>query len=1107
MLPSDKTMNPIGTLIALLLFVLPCAAQVSDRYAVVLAEPPLAARYGTRAELFTPAGVTARAQVEASQGTFQTALEARQFSVTGASSLLLNAVFVSTSPGRLAELENMPGVLGVVRLRKYKRSLNKALPLLGADLAWPAVGGFPNAGKGIRIGIIDTGVDQTHPSLQDNTLQAPPGFPKCDAPANCVGFTNSKVIVARSYVRRLAAGTGTVDPATSTPDDYSARDRSGHGTAVATSAAGNSSSGAVPISGVAPKAWVGSYKVFGSPQVNDTTSDDVLIAALEDALADGMDVISVSVGTPALSGPTDSGTACGNRAGVPCDPAGAAFEAAAQKGALIVVAGGNQGAEGLNYPTFGSITSPGTAPSVITVGGTTNSHGFTPAVRVPGPAVPTNISAITAQPTDAFAPYGASAGPLLDVARLGDDGYACNPLPAGALTNAFALIQRGPAGDGACAFNTKMHNAVTAGATAVIFYDYPDDPDWPITPSNLGSFGQPAVILANADGVNLKMYLQTNPGATVIIDPAGSDLVSVNPNELVYYSSMGPATGTNGIKPDLVTVAGGGQNGDLIYMGTQTWDPLGELYSATGYIAAAGTSFATPLAAGAAALVKQAHPEYSAAQVKSALVNTAAQDVLNDDSGDPVKVTQTGGGRLLANLGIQTNVTIAPASVSFGVVTSALLPLRQVLQITNTGTSPLSLALGLVNTASATSAPISLDKTTLTVAAGASSPVTVSITGTTPASGIYFGAVTIAGGSVPLRVPWMFVVGSTRVGNFVPISGDGNNGATGRVIPDRAISFRVTDANGIAISNAAVNFLVNSGSVPMTLSATSARTDVYGFASTTATAGDTVGSYSIEGCVGACTATNQFEYTFTGNIRQAATISAGGVVPAAGAAGPLAPGSYFSIYGTDLADSTAVTSTARLPVVIDRATVSFDVPSAGISLPARLVFVSSGQINAQVPWELAGQKSAQVKVIVNGVPGNVVTVPLTDAAPAFFENPIGSGVVAAVDPLNFFSPIITARDPAARGSVISLYANGLGAVNKPPASGEAASLTVLSSTLATPVVTIGGQNAPVLFSGLTPGLPGLYQINVTVPGGIGTGSQPVTLTLGGLTAKGSIPLR
>lgn len=1100
-------MISIRRLFALFLVTVPCVAQAAERYAVILTEPSVAARFATRADMFSPGAAAARVQLETQQRLLRARLEDQQFSITGSSSLLLNAVFVAATPDQVTQLEKLPGVAGVVLLRKYNKLLNKALPLTGADLAWPDVGGFPGAGKGIRIGLLDTGVDQTHPSLQDNTLHAPAGFPKCDTPANCRDFTNSKVIVARSYVRQLAVGTGTINPALSKPDDYSARDRSGHGTAAATAAAGNSSAGAVPVSGVAPKAWIGSYKVFGSPQVNDVTTDDVLIAALEDALTDGMDVIALSVGTVAFTGASEAGLACGKSAGVPCDLAGAAFEAAAQKGALIVVAAGNAGAQGLNYPTFGSISSPGTAPSVITVGGTSNSHGFTPAVRVPGARVPANLSAISAQPSDAFAPYGAYAAPLVDVARLGNDGYACVPLPSGSLANSFALIQRGPVGDAACAFSAKMQNAVDAGATAVIFYDYPDDAAWPIAPSNLGTFEQQAVILANSDGANLKAYLETNPGATVIIDPSGADLVSVNPNELVYYSSMGPTTGTNAIKPDLVTVAGGGQNGDLIYMGAQSWDPLGELYSATGYIGAAGTSFATSLAAGAAALVKQAHPGYSAAQVKSALLNTAAQDVLNDDSGDPVKVTQTGGGRLLANLAIQTSVTVSPASVSFGTVASASLPLRQVLQIANTGASPLSLTLAVTSIASATSAPVSLDKVSLAMAAGASVPVTLSVTGTAPAAGVYYGAVTITGGSVPLRVPWMFVVGSTRAGNFIPVSGDGNDGAISQGLPSGSIIFRVTDVNGVAIPNSVANFLVNSGSVPMKLNATTARTDAWGFASIGVTAGDTAGSYSIDGCLGACSSTNQFQYTFTGNIRQPPAISPGGVVPAAGKAGPLAPGSYFSIYGSGLADTIAVTSTARLPVAIEHVTVSFDVPAADISVPARLVFVSSGQINAQVPWEVTGQKLAQVKVIVNGVPGNVVTVPLADAAPAFFENPIGSGVVAAIDPLNYFSPVITVKEPATRGSVVALYANGLGLVGNTPASGEAASLTTLSQTVATPVVNIGGQNAQVLFSGLTPGLPGLYQINVTVPSNIPAGSQPVTLTIGGAIAAGTIPLK
>jgi uncharacterized protein (TIGR03437 family) len=170
-------------------------------------------------------------------------------------------------------------------------------------------------------------------------------------------------------------------------------------------------------------------------------------------------------------------------------------------------------------------------------------------------------------------------------------------------------------------------------------------------------------------------------------------------------------------------------------------------------------------------------------------------------------------------------------------------------------------------------------------------------------------------------------------------------------------------------------------------------------------------------------------------------------------------------------------------------------------VPARLVFVSAGQINAQVPWEMQGQSSAQVKVIVNGNTSNVLPVQIAAYAPAFFDNPIGSGVVAAIDPLNTANPVITASNPAKRGSTVALYANSLGPVSNQPASGDVASATALARTTTVPTVSIGGQAAQVSYSGLTPGLPGLYQINVTVPGNIAAGSQPVSLTIGGVTAK------
>jgi len=120
----------------------------------------------------------------------------------------------------------------------------------------------------------------------------------------------------------LAAGSDPNNPAAdSRPDDYSPRDRSGHGTATASCAAAASTIAAAgfAISGMAPKAYLGNYKIFGSPEVNDGATDDVIIMALEDALNDHMDVASLSLGSPALTGPLDTGAACGNATGVPCD--------------------------------------------------------------------------------------------------------------------------------------------------------------------------------------------------------------------------------------------------------------------------------------------------------------------------------------------------------------------------------------------------------------------------------------------------------------------------------------------------------------------------------------------------------------------------------------------------------------------------------------------------------------------------------------------------------------------------------------------------------------------------------------------------------------------
>ncbi len=131
---------------------------------------------------------------------------------------------------------------------------------------------------------------------------------------------------------------------------------------------------------------------------------------------------------------------------------------------------------------------------------------------------------------------------------------------------------------------------------------------------------------------------------------------------------------------------------------------------------------------------------------------------------------------------------------------------------------------------------------------------------------------------------------------------------------------------------------------------------------------------------------------------------------------------------------------------------------------------------------------------------NVVTLPLAQYAPTIFQ---ANGIVAAVDATT--GTIITASNPAHAGDVVELYANGLGPVNNQPASGDPASTSAasLATTKTQPTVTIGGQNATVSYSGLNPGNPGLYQINVTVPS-VAAGNQTVALSIGGVSAPTAV---
>ena len=266
-----------------------------------------------------------------------------------------------------------------------------------------------------------------------------------------------------------------------------------------------------------------------------------------------------------------------------------------------------------------------------------------------------------------------------------------------------------------------------------------------------------------------------------------------------------------------------------------------------------------------------------------------------------------------------------------------------------------------------------------------------------------------------------------------------------------------------------------------------AVTDAFGIAAAQPILGPEPGTYSYKVTAGG------MSHTFTGFARAQPVISS--IVDAASLQpGALAPGSYISIVGSGLSDYTDAHLAAPHPLAIDSVSVSFDVPSAHLSVPGHLIYASPTWINVQVPWELEGQTSVQVKVNVNFSPSNVATIPLAPTAPAFFL--MADGNVWARD-LNYQA--INASNPAHPGETIELYANGLGPVTNQPASGDPAPAGPYAET-PPPVVMIGTQQATVLFSGLTPGSGTLYVLNVVVPPSLAPGTYPVTVSIGGRTS-------
>ncbi len=747
------------------------AGFVPGRYIVELSDESVAAHM-VRVSPRTPARLSLRSaeadlhrrRVMAQQDTAAAAIQSAGGEVLDTIQEASNVLVVRIPDAQASQLASIPGVSGVYRERTFHLLLDHALPLHHVPEAWAQVGPA-NAGAGIRIAIIDTGIDVGHPGFLDSGFSAPTGFPK--GTSGYQSYTNNKVIVARSYASLFAA----TDP------DPSPADHVGHGTATAMAAGGVQNTGPLAtISGVAPRAYIGSYKVFGTPGVNDSSTESAILKAISDAVADGMDVISMSLGSD-VAPPLAS------------DQEVEALASAAAAGVVVVAAAGNNGSDPM------TVGSPASGPSVIAVGASANDRLFAASVVVSGGGT------FQAAPGSASASLAAVTGPLADITKFDSTGMACSSLPAGSLAGSVALILRGT-----CTFETKLNNAKAAGAIGGLVYDNVVEP---VFTMGMGAATLPADLVSNADGLRVKelaahgVGVTRHPAASALLrrfpsQPQGQSLqvtlqfalapAYTSPAQLASFSAEGPNVDL-AIKPDLVAV------GVNMYTAAQKLDPNGDVYNSTGYAVEQGTSFSTPLVAGTAALVKAARPGLNAAQYRSLIVNSA--DSAYFVPGTAALVQQAGVGVLNVLKAINATAAAAPVSLSFGsggASLSSSLPLT----VTNVGTGSDAFRVLVVPTQGAAAPTVS--SANVDLAAGASTTLTVQFSAAGLAAGTYEGYVTVQGSQsgVVTRVPYWYGVQSNTPGHITVLYNIGT--ATAGTVQGQVILFRVTDPSGIPLT-------------------------------------------------------------------------------------------------------------------------------------------------------------------------------------------------------------------------------------------------------------------------------------------------------------------
>jgi subtilisin family serine protease len=652
---------------------------------------------GKKIDFYSNTTKSYRAQLSALRDDYKQWLKANvpQAKVTSEFDISLNAVAVQLNGATLAQIAAAPQVKHAEYEGLYHPTVvDIDSALISAPQAWAAGG---SKGDGVKIAIVDTGIDITHPCFSDAGYGV----------QNQLGdhsFTNNKVIAAKVFNNKTPS------------QKYTPEALQEHGTHVAGTAGCNENTPApvdgvttYNMSGVAPRALLGNYNVFPG-QVGNARSEDI-VNALEAAYADGFDVANMSLGgTHGKSGNIGFE-----------DLLTIAVDNLDQANMVVAVAAGNSG------PGHFTIESPGSAARALTAGASTVGHFIGAPVTVGGNTYAAATGDFATVASDLTAPLAVTSG----IGTVNGLNNACSAFTAGSLSGAIALVTRGT-----CTFSTKIRNAQNAGAVAVLVANnvFGD-------PTAMGQDGTPnqptipAYMVSRVDGGALKAF-DTQPttiGATLAYLQTG------NNDFMAGFSSQGPTDVDFRVKPDLVAPG----VSVLSSIPHQFCDapPCFAFFQ--------GTSMATPHLAGSAAVVRGAHPTWSAAQVRSAVVNTADTGVLKSATTgalvSDVNLIGTGRENLLSAVGVGAGLD--PVSVSFGAVPSGSGQTQSFdVTITNLGGSAATWSVA-VGTSTGTGVAYSVSASSVSLAPGGSTVVTITMTAAKGASAGGHQATLTVGGS------------------------------------------------------------------------------------------------------------------------------------------------------------------------------------------------------------------------------------------------------------------------------------------------------------------------------------------------------------------------